>query len=1067
MNKFLKLIIIVLLSISFFQASNGISFAEDITQIYFHNFNNVGTNWQVRFWYHGAKELGPINLWTGYTNLSGNTDYKIRNYKPKLGDRIEWRTSCVDPEFDVKATYVGGPSDPYNVYYLVGTDASCHSGSTNTTKYRGCGKPNNLGAVYFNSKCPANTSNDCVKAGYVDRCRDNDSVCNSNCVRTTYNCDYRYSGSAMCRISSDRDNRACVNNGSCDCTKNTDCNNNKTCVSNDCVNRYSCQSNGQCVKKVGGDYASSDCNNKCGPVDECQNDNDCDNVRVCGTGNNACVRYGTTCEFKGTGIQRHKECVRNTNDVRNLNAAVCGSGCPVGPVNLSSSASCDSSNKAAITFEWSHIPYEDNYTLFYKRHSSANFTRKGGIEPKASGPNSYTVEGLAFNTQYDWYVVGHTTGTHDDPTVKSATAHRTTGAQTACLGNLTINTFVDYDGNGAQDSTDVVAKNINYEISTDADPTYKSGDTGAAGSAALTRLPSNDYTITISGVPSGWNLTTNNPQTKHVVPPANQVANFGMQPPAPTCSGGLTANPTLVHPGVTNQDTSRLTAVGCRTVDNRVPDYKWPTPDHGTTINVNQPTTTWSIEASYNALNTFAHPTVSVCNPGSNVCRSYEAQIEIVPYFTISGNVFIDENKDGYKNGTDANYNTGQTRIYLYSGSSLPDESTSPLKTVTNNSGAFNFTGLNAGNYTVAYSSKPASYLMTYPKVDGTPNLSVRLGTGQCLTNDGRTPSNSSWKTQCNAGNITNMNFGINNNVPWIQTGGSDAWFNDGFSNPIPPGAVCTEPDGTTHGAYASIRLRNTGTPGVIYSGNAAPDFGDGQASVNPYNWQVGDIPGVGRYPESYTPSNGIIKTSYNYLLAAATKNGLTIRDITSYCGGNLNDCDLPNTAAALPNGIYRAEGDLHITENTTFPAGKNYVILVHGNLYIKNEIHVPVGSTVIFSAGPRSNGNGGNIIINRSVGINQANVYDSFQVEGWYSADRNFTLDGENNCPTKDYRLNLQGAIVVNAGLNGGSFINNRDRCADDASCPVFYIEERPDFTLNAPSFLQVAPRIWREVAP
>jgi hypothetical protein len=55
----------------------------------------------------------------------------------------------------------------------------------------------------------------------------------------------------------------------------------------------------------------------------------------------------------------------------------------------------------------------------------------------------------------------------------------------------------------------------------------------------------------------------------------------------------------------------------------------------------------------------------------------------------------------------------------------------------------------------------------------------------------------------------------------------------------------------------------------------------------------------------------------------------------------------------------------------------------------------------------------------------------------------------------------------VTNAALKGGSFVNNRDLCAGDADCPVFYIQERPDFTLNAPSFLQVAPRIWREVAP
>ncbi len=1054
------------------------------TYAHFDNNNSGNTVWETHMTYAHYTQGSYHTVSKNLDISAGDNDYSVLvgNFFPTIGyDFIHWYTACVDPNQNVKINSISQPSidcrfaEPATVsIQLAKVDTTCYANKTSQVQYRGCGNANrSYGYVRVNGTCPANTSNDCVKGGYVDQCSDGKSVCNTNCTKTTYSCNYNYSGNSMCRTNTDTNNRGCVNNGSCDCITNNDCSNNKTCNSHDCVNRYGCQADGQCVKRVGGQYASSDCNNKCGPVDECSTDANCSTTRVCGTGNNACVRYGTTCEFVGTGIQRHKECVKNTNNIVNQNAAVCGNNCPVGPDIVGSAASCDSSDGAAITLRWSHIPYEDNYDLYYKRQTSGTFNRIGKIAPQASGANSYTIEGLAFNTQYNWYVIGHTTGTQDDPTVKSATANITTGARTACLGNLTINTFVDYDGNGVKDASDVAAQNIDYLLTTSADPGgYASGDTGTAGSDTVANLPSNSYAITVSGIPSGWTMSTNNPQTKNVVPPTNQVANFGMQPPAPTCTGGLTANPTLVHPGISGQDSSSLSAVGCRTSDNKVPDYKWPTPDHGTTVNVNQPNTTWSIESTYNALNTSAHPTVSVCNPGSNVCRSYEAAIQIVPYFTITGSIFVDANKDGYKNNGDANYTAGQTRIRVYSGSTLPDESVTPLKTITNNTGTFNVTGLNPGTYTVSYASKPSGYFMTYPKIDGTPKFTVTIGTGQCVTNDGRTSNGdptwtTNWKVQCNAGNITNLNYGINPNVPWIQSGGSDIWFNNGFTNSIPAGAVCTDTNGTAHGAYTSIRVAGSGTPGIIFSGNATADFGGGQASINPYNWQVGDIPGVGKYPESYTPSNGVIKTSYNYLLAAATKNGLTIRDITSYCGGNLNTCDLPDTAAAFPNGIYKAEGDLHITTNTTFPAGKNYVILVHGDLYIDNEIHIPKGSTAIFSAGPRSGGTGGNIIVDKTVGINQANNYDNFQVEGWYSADRSFTIDGENNCPTKDYRLNMAGAVVINAGLNGGSFVNNRDRCSDDANCPVFFIQERPDFTLNAPTFLQIAPRIWREVAP
>jgi len=83
------------------------------------------------------------------------------------------------------------------------------------------------------------------------------------------------------------------------------------------------------------------------------------------------------------------------------------------------------------------------------------------------------------------------------------------------------------------------------------------------------------------------------------------------------------------------------------------------------------------------------------------------------------------------------------------------------------------------------------------------------------------------------------------------------------------------------------------------------------------------------------------------------------------------------------------------------------------------------------------------------------------------YSADGDFIIAGGNTCPTPDLRLNLAGNIVTGAGGTGGAFKNNRDLCAGDALCPVFYVSSRPDFILNLPTLMRFADYTWQEVAP
>lgn len=393
--------------------------------------------------------------------------------------------------------------------------------------------------------------------------------------------------------------------------------------------------------------------------------------------------------------------------------------------------------------------------------------------------------------------------------------------------------------------------------------------------------------------------------------------------------------------------------------------------------------------------------------------------------YTVSGNVFVDTNKNKLKDNAETNYTSGITM-------------TASGGTVTNNNdGTYNITGLVAGTYTISYTNLPSGYAMIYPKNAIPPSFSVTVG-----------PSCSADNTTgatCSNGNISSLNFAIINATPWIQLVNADARVENGFKSNIPPSpnAQC--------GSYAITQDTNATSPGIPFTGDTAADFGQGQASTN--NWIVGGT----TYPELIPTGN--LKTSYNYLLQAAQKDSLTITDITtvSTCT-NLNNCTLPNN---LPNGIYQAKGDLTLNV-CTLPANKNYVFLVKGDLTIKGNITTPNGSTAIFSAS-------GNINIDKGVKA-AANICPapSAQIQGIFSADKSFIIQGINNCATgPDTMLNVEGTIITNAARGGGSLTNQRDLCGDNPNYPSLTIKARPDFILNAPVFLMQQNTYYSEEAP
>jgi hypothetical protein len=297
------------------------------------------------------------------------------------------------------------------------------------------------------------------------------------------------------------------------------------------------------------------------------------------------------------------------------------------------------------------------------------------------------------------------------------------------------------------------------------------------------------------------------------------------------------------------------------------------------------------------------------------------------------------------------------------------------------------------------------------------------------------------------------VNFGIRNasesNV-WIQTTGADirieGWGEGigGYNYNVP------DPQTTACGGqstYASS-VGSGGSPGIIFTGNSSFSFcADSicqeRSSVN--QWVVGGT----TYPENFGSdgTGGNLKTSYDYMVSRLKEAGITPTETTELSDG-------------LANGAYIISGDLNTpASGYTFASDKDYVFLITGNLNINGNVKVPVGSTATFVVR-------GDINVLPDVGVISCTSSVS-NIEGLYSVDGNFIMQGLNDCDAGvDRRLNLAGNLVINAGLSGGTFQNSRTLCADNATCPVLSIMERPDFILNAPEILKFTNYIWQEQA-
>lgn len=406
------------------------------------------------------------------------------------------------------------------------------------------------------------------------------------------------------------------------------------------------------------------------------------------------------------------------------------------------------------------------------------------------------------------------------------------------------------------------------------------------------------------------------------------------------------------------------------------------------------------------------------------------------PIYTISGNVFVDANKNGYKDA-EANYTGGGINI----------TSTSGTVSVNQATGTYQITGLVQGTYLISYSGVPGGYLATFPIPT---TYSVTVGPS-CAFTPNLTSGGHAADASCSTGNVINLNFGITNSIPWIQSTTTDMRQDLGYNYKIPPS---TQSCGVVADYASSVGA--SGTPGIIFSGDNTANFGAGQASAT--NWVVGGS----SYPEVYSSSKGVISTSYSYVSSVARQAGLSTTTLPAGC--NLSaGCSL----TGLGHGLYSSGSTVYLNLSNLAclngVSNGNCVFLINGDIHIQGNITIPTGATATFIAS-------GNIYVDQSVGNNPATDYTSAtaQIEGFYSADQSFIVAGQNNCSVgPDRRLNLNGTVVVNAAKVGGSFQNQRDLCGGDPTCPAFSINARADLILNSPQVIKKPNLIFQELAP
>ncbi len=648
----------------------------------------------------------------------------------------------------------------------------------------------------------------------------------------------------------------------------------------------------------------------------------------------------------------------------------------------------------------------------------------------------------------------------------------------SCTVIITGQVYTDYNGNGVKDGVDVGKAGVNVSDGVGSDTTDGNGN------YSIANVTPGNYTMTISNYGgTGYNITYPSPYppTVYATNPSN-TQNFGIKPGAPICDGGIaTANPAQIYVGGNPPPTtSNLSVANCRDGTGALGTvtYAWVTPIQGTISPTNAASVTYFPPVAYSTYTQInVAPSLFVCNPGGAgaTCTPYGANLTLIPTFKASGNVFIDNDKNRKISAGDQGYANGRISICQIQGSNC-----NAYETLTTDANG-NFTSVGTKPLIPGQYRADLDKTNVIPPYQATTATSIIFTVGNASTGTPCTvPANTAADCTADGSGVENLNFGISDSFPWMQAIGGDITGNaisdpngGGFTNNIPTAANVAAGICSANGAYTMLNGAG-GTHGLINTGSKDANFGQGQEAAA-QSWLAGGF--ALNYPYIYNmPLSKETRTSYANLSYLVNQSNLPNSNLNTIagCGFPSIDCKLPTDIASFPSYIYTVDGDLNLNNSSgayTFPDGQ-YVILVKGKININTQIHVSPGSFVLFSSSD-------NINVAATVGENTASSLAS-DLEGYYSTDNSFNVlsndrDGQSaNCaatpaPSPDLRLNVQGSIVVNAStINGGSFnYATRDMCALDKQCPVFTITERPDFILNAPSYLMFPRRVWQEVAP
>lgn len=469
-----------------------------------------------------------------------------------------------------------------------------------------------------------------------------------------------------------------------------------------------------------------------------------------------------------------------------------------------------------------------------------------------------------------------------------------------------------------------------------------------------------------------------------------------------------------------------------------------------------------------------------------------KVDFQITPLYQIKGTLFYDHNDNQKDDGgveNFSNFNGGANSI------TVKDVNGNTMSTLTPGpDGSFD-TGqiLKAGQYTVTYTipnslstnnysvKTPSSFTVIVGKNNGGGGITCSIGASlnaSCL-NNGNTGL---------TGSIQGVDFGLNNATTGGQIICADIRYDTSFVDKLPaPGTTC----GTVN--YSDLIISD-GTcdanhPGILFLGNGATaDLGLGKVSVS------GE---TGNAETFATVSNKLHRPSYDYVyssILASQSNANPFISLTSVCP-DLTDCTLP---ADLANGLYKSTDGAAVTLNGyAFPNNKQFIMMIPGDLYINGNILVPSTSSVFFFVK-------GNIYVNANVGQDLDNITSrDANIEGVFNTDNSFTLlsnsattgticqptDRGNGLNNLDKRINITGVITLNNGGTGGTFVNQRDLCTGDLTCPVWTVGSGNgdlsgsnmgtngsntivagnglNYLLNAPAVIKHLNIVWQEVTP